>query len=217
MAESRLLAGAHILPTSEAHQVDTKPSKQTMTRVSSVMRKLDDIEAMIADLRKHDPLYGTSLLTELVRTVEETSDIDGFGAGGGGNGIPPGGVSRPVETMAMRDLDPERIPPNDETSVRIERMLASITEMHGASREVRARYRKFQVDRAKASGRTNSVQQCQACTCDVSGAENDRLRSAYCESCYRVWRRAGSPDRAAFEKARRAEIDAREPVESGKK
>jgi len=40
---------------------------------------------------------------------------------------------------------------------------------------------------------------CQACDNWCSGAENDRLRAGYCPAHYHQWRRAGQPDRHAFE------------------
>lgn len=49
---------------------------------------------------------------------------------------------------------------------------------------------------------------CKACGRDVSGAANDRLRSGYDEACARAWDRAGRPDRAEWERERRAYLNA---------
>jgi hypothetical protein len=32
----------------------------------------------------------------------------------------------------------------------------------------------------------------------VSGSASDRIKSGYCERCYKAWQRAGNPDRAEF-------------------
>lgn len=39
---------------------------------------------------------------------------------------------------------------------------------------------------------------CQACDRFVVGSAKDRLRSGWCSACYAKWRRAGCPDRSAF-------------------
>ncbi|MFM7064367.1 MAG: hypothetical protein ACKO04_12870 [Actinomycetes bacterium] len=39
---------------------------------------------------------------------------------------------------------------------------------------------------------------CQRCERWVAGTASDRLRSAWCAACYARWRRAGCPDRSAF-------------------
>ena len=39
---------------------------------------------------------------------------------------------------------------------------------------------------------------CQRCAVWVSGSAKDRIKSGYCERCYKAWRRAGMPDRVLF-------------------
>ena len=39
---------------------------------------------------------------------------------------------------------------------------------------------------------------CQRCNVWVSGSSSDRIKSGYCERCYKAWQRAGNPDRALF-------------------
>jgi len=39
---------------------------------------------------------------------------------------------------------------------------------------------------------------CQRCNVWVSGSASDRIKSGYCERCYKAWQRAGNPDRAEF-------------------
>ena len=64
-------------------------------------------------------------------------------------------------------------------------------------------------------GRETTIAQCQACGRDVSGAENDRLRSGYCDrasgvawsGCVRLWYDQGRPDRPSFERWVRGELD----------
>ncbi|MFM7063950.1 MAG: hypothetical protein ACKO04_10740, partial [Actinomycetes bacterium] len=50
---------------------------------------------------------------------------------------------------------------------------------------------------------------CQRCDVWVSGSATDRIKSGYCERCYKAWRRAGNPDRSTFN----AEAD--DPVDPG--
>lgn len=62
----------------------------------------------------------------------------------------------------------------------------------------------------RAESRTGSGD-CRACGIYCSGAHGDRLRSAYCAACYSAWLRwresAPEPDRATFERERRAWLD----------
>lgn len=39
---------------------------------------------------------------------------------------------------------------------------------------------------------------CQRCAVWVAGTAKDRIKSGYCERCYKAWQRAGNPDRALF-------------------
>lgn len=39
---------------------------------------------------------------------------------------------------------------------------------------------------------------CQRCSTWVSGSSTDRIKSGYCERCYKAWQRAGNPDRVQF-------------------
>ena len=39
---------------------------------------------------------------------------------------------------------------------------------------------------------------CQRCNVWVSGSSSDRIKSGYCERCYKAWQRAGNPDRVVF-------------------
>ena len=48
---------------------------------------------------------------------------------------------------------------------------------------------------------------CMACTRDVPGRENDRLRAGFCGACRKRWERAGRPDRAAFIRRTQADLN----------
>ena len=58
---------------------------------------------------------------------------------------------------------------------------------------------------------------CRACERTVTGSDDDRLREGFCDACRKAWkrlqsrwtddRRPGAPDRAEFERRRRAEAD----------
>lgn len=60
------------------------------------------------------------------------------------------------------------------------------------------------LSRAEAGGSG----QCKACERDVSGAAEDRIKSGYCERCYKAWCRADRPDRTEWERDRRAYLNA---------
>lgn len=47
---------------------------------------------------------------------------------------------------------------------------------------------------------------CPCCDYFCSGAVNDRLRSGFCDTDYRAWRRAGCPDRFQFIQSRKAQV-----------
>jgi hypothetical protein len=51
---------------------------------------------------------------------------------------------------------------------------------------------------------------CAACNSFCSGADGDRLKGGYCESCYKAWSRAGRPDRQEFQRFRRQSLEARQ-------
>jgi hypothetical protein len=53
----------------------------------------------------------------------------------------------------------------------------------------------------------SQIPQCAACLRDVAATKNDRLRSGYCQSCYRKWLGLGKPYRGQFEADIRAEAD----------
>jgi hypothetical protein len=44
-----------------------------------------------------------------------------------------------------------------------------------------------------------STARCEACDREVMCTPNDRVRSGYCQSCYRMWNKLGRPYRLGFE------------------
>ena len=63
-------------------------------------------------------------------------------------------------------------------------------------------------------GRKPTGGDCRACDRYCAGTGEDRLRSGYCAACRMAWRRAGSPDRQAFERDRRIALESPEPPEN---
>ena len=51
---------------------------------------------------------------------------------------------------------------------------------------------------APAEAEAPGAGHCQRCNVWVSGSSSDRIKSGYCERCYKAWQRAGNPDRAEF-------------------
>ena len=51
---------------------------------------------------------------------------------------------------------------------------------------------------APAEAEAPGAGHCQRCNVWVSGSASDRIKSGYCERCYKAWQRAGNPDRAEF-------------------
>jgi len=51
---------------------------------------------------------------------------------------------------------------------------------------------------APAEAEAPGAGHCQRCNVWVSGSASDRIKSGYCERCYKAWQRAGNPDRAQF-------------------
>ena len=49
---------------------------------------------------------------------------------------------------------------------------------------------------------------CQRCAVWVAGTAKDRIKSGYCERCYKAWQRAGNPDRVLFNGSDQGEDDA---------
>jgi len=47
------------------------------------------------------------------------------------------------------------------------------------------------------------IHYCGACQREVTGTKSDRIKSGYCEACYRQWLREGKPYRYNFEITRR--------------
>jgi hypothetical protein len=51
---------------------------------------------------------------------------------------------------------------------------------------------------APAEAEAPGAGHCQRCSVWVSGSSSDRIKSGYCERCYKAWQRAGNPDRVVF-------------------
>jgi hypothetical protein len=51
---------------------------------------------------------------------------------------------------------------------------------------------------APAEAEAPGAGHCQRCSVWVSGSSSDRIKSGYCQRCYKAWQRAGNPDRMEF-------------------
>lgn len=62
---------------------------------------------------------------------------------------------------------------------------------------------------------TSGQGNCLICDRPCTGVGEDRLRSGYCPACRVAYQRAGSPDRAEFQRHRREQLAAPEPFTDG--
>ena len=82
----------------------------------------------------------------------------------------------------------------------IARMLADIAYL-----SVRIDEKVRFVTEVKERARQAAILHCEACGREVAGTSRDRLRSGYCQACYRDWLRSGRPYRPQFEQGKKSE------------
>jgi len=56
-----------------------------------------------------------------------------------------------------------------------------------------------------------AIHYCGACEREVTGTKSDRIKSGYCEACYRQWLREGKPYRNLFEISRKVSKNSENP------
>ncbi len=199
-----------------------------MNRIQRLTQHQAEVDPWIPDLVRQleallpvgykQVVVGKGLLAALlIRDEEIATDPDGYPSGGNGGG---GGseISRPTEQAGIHfsaDVDergnviPPPTPVVDFVHGRAEAAKRNLREsadaakfMVGAIADAQRMITNHigrQADRHIGSGF------CRACKRPCSGALNDRLRSAYCEACYKRWKRGADaegnrPDRAYFER-----------------
>jgi hypothetical protein len=105
------------------------------------------------------------------------------GGGNGGHGDPTLGAVMANESMG-RMLD--------DLHAELERAQSSMVHAFRLASSIAAQ------TVAPAEAEPPGAGHCQRCDRWVSGSASDRVKSGWCERCYKAWQRAGNPDRAAF-------------------
>lgn len=105
------------------------------------------------------------------------------GGGSGGHGDPTLGAVMANEQMG-RMLD--------DLHVELERAVSATVHAFRLASSMAAR------TVAPAEAEAPGAGHCQRCNRWVSGSASDRVKSGWCERCYKAWQRAGNPDRAEF-------------------
>ena len=105
------------------------------------------------------------------------------GGGSGGHGDPTLGAVMANEQMA-RMLD--------DLHAELERAVSATVHAFRLASSIAAQ------TVTPAEAEAPGAGHCQRCNVWVSGSSSDRIKSGYCERCYKAWQRAGNPDRAEF-------------------
>jgi hypothetical protein len=125
--------------------------------------------------------------------------IGGPGSSLGGSGH-SSDISDPTGRQALAD---------DPAAQYLARVAKRMDSLHRELRALADETTGWQVRRVADGERkpTSGAGTCAACARWVHGTAEDRIRSAYCEACYRAWMREGQPERARFEHSRRPAND----------
>lgn len=99
----------------------------------------------------------------------------------------------------------ESLLPRDEVGTVCADIFATLARMAQDARKIEKLTDYLKHVHETVRGRQSTISFCQACSREMSGAYGDRPRSGYCVRCYSRWRRAGCPDRLAFEAQMKAD------------
>jgi hypothetical protein len=189
-----------------------KPKPKTLSRAERDAQKLTESIEILSQYAHAD------VLADLYARAEETAAVDGYPAGGGQSDIHGGRLSDPTEEQVEKAARGRIIEHDDGTEETtpdtwepypdplgdfVGEFQGQVSEIHGLAKLAHKRATVVLKAADSYRGRQSSLQGvCAACGRDVAGSDIDRLRSGYCDACYRSWIRAGMPDRPKFEKAR---------------
>lgn len=180
------------------------------------MTPITDTEAWVADwmaLSKFAQQMATAW-PELVRLATMPStDVDGFGPGGGSGRRSTGTHADPVAAMVER-MDEWPDPERDRTAEMVGLLHARCDEMMDAKRRAEGIRRLIDKRGDARYGRQSSVTDCLCCEATVTGIGEDRIKAGYCPTCHRAWLRYRDAEQAAgrdpvqemFRRTRRAEM-----------
>lgn len=158
-----------------------------------------ELERLAAEIRRD----GTNAL-RMARLLEDRGWPTTSGAAGNG--------SRGSSELTATEAAASRPNPWDGTR---DKLYASLSETYKAACNLRDTIGLVMghgdVDATERHRRQPGSGPCLACTKDVPGTENDRLRSGFCNACRMAYQRAGRPDRPRFIRERMAELAPPEP------
>lgn len=166
--------------------------KSRRDHIAEIVKKLDN--NTLSALRRRAGASNRAL-----EAGAGSSVTDAYATRGGSERVSGGNTRRPTETTAIAELTH---PNHEGDPVRIlcEEILAHMVEAHGALAAMKQKYELIVDLEDELKGRKSTVGSCRRCSRTVPGTPDDRIRSGYCEACYRAWLRAGRPERQQFER-----------------
>lgn len=154
-------------------------------------------EKTLAEL--HRRAGGSGKPSEALQEGAGSALHDGYGRGNAEVVVTSSDVSRPVEATVVSFAGGDDDRP-DTWAVRSDPIVGLVAKMFDDLGKAVGHVTAIQRTRRRldlvggAKGRGSSLQgSCKCCDRDVSGGPDDRLRSGYCEPCYRAWVDAGKP------------------------
>ena len=156
-----------------------------------------------------------------------STDLDGYGAGGNGEGRSKGTHADPVLALVERkegcpvDERGEPLPVRitadewrdaevDRIADLVERLYAEAQIVDNAMRRLEGLKRLIDNRGDARYGRQSSVTDCLCCEATVTGVGEDRIKAGYCAACYKAWQRYQvqhtEPVHELFRRHRRAEM-----------
>lgn len=160
-------------------------------------RKPDVIHQDVLFIRKQLERFTLPVLAQMHRIDRyEATDVSGSG-----ELKPKNTISDPVGNKVVSILSGRnQADPVGKAAKDIER------ELHEMRRRVEILVQQLDfVLNPRDRHKDNVIIHCAACEREVAGTTNDRIRSGYCQACYREWLRQGKPNRGHFEATRRPE------------
>lgn len=150
-----------------------------------------------------------------------STDLDGYGAGGGGEGRSKGTHSDPVYLLVERKegapdeytyvpADEWRDAEEDRVAKLVAMLYAEAQIVDNAMRRMEGLKRLLDNRGDARYGRQSSVTDCLCCEATVTGVGEDRIKAGYCPACYKAWERyrvqVVEPVHELFRRHRRAEM-----------
>lgn len=155
--------------------------------IPNVKRVTSGIDASISELLRIRAAWPTA-------HEHAAQAIGGPGSSLGGSGH-SSDISDPTGRSALAD---------DPAAQYLARVAKRVDLLHRELRALADETTGWQMRRVVDGERkpTSGAGTCAACTRWVHGTAEDRIRSGYCEACFKAWSRGGKAERASFEASR---------------